>query len=88
MLQEGSSLSAIALEGQDSIKALSFQMERKQLVEEHDVLKSEEFSVIFALAELYLKNRLGDQFQEEIVRLKETAKTAEERAKITELETQ
>ena len=79
-------LSAISLESQDATKALSFQMERLRLVEEHDTLKSEEFSVMISLAELYLKNRLTDQFEHEIEKLRGLAKTEEERVMVTALE--
>lgn len=79
-------LSTISLESQDAPRALSFQMERLRLVEGHDTLKSEEFSVMISLAELYLKNRLTDQFGNEIEKLKGLAKTDEERGKIAALE--
>ncbi len=81
-------LTQIAREEKDSLKALSFQLERQQVVEKSEVLMGESFDVRYTLAELYLENRLTDSFTAEIKKLESIAHTPEESSKILNLKNQ
>lgn len=80
-----SELSAIAQEENNNLKALSFQVEKMQMVENSETLKPEEFSVKLELARLYLENRLGEPFKVEINKLQGLAKTPAEIEKVSHL---
>lgn len=78
-------LTLIARQEKDSLKALSFQLERQQVIEHSGILSHETFDVKFTLAELYLENRLSDPFAHSITKLEEMAKSDEEKEKIASL---
>ncbi len=78
-------LTFIARESKDSLKALSFQLERQQVIDTSDALASEKFEVRLNLAELYIENRLADSFMQEIQKLSSLAKSPDDVAKINSL---
>lgn len=81
-------LSYLAVQEKNSMKALSFQLERLKLVDESDTLGTEKFGVKLDLAELYMQNRLKDQFNSEIKTLEAMAADAEAIEKINKLKQQ
>jgi serine/threonine protein kinase len=78
-------LAELAIEDQNTVKALSYQLERMKLVDDSDTLRSEKFAVKVDLAKLYLHNRLDDQFKIEIKDLEEMALNDEEMAQVNEI---
>lgn len=72
-------LAFIAEQENDSMKALSFQLERVRVVEKEAALSGENFQAHLNLAELYLTNRLASSFKAEIANLEKKANTEEER---------
>lgn len=78
-------LTFIARESKDSLKALSFQLERQQVVDHSDALSAEKFDVRLNLAELYLENRLADPFNKEMKGLESVAQTPEQKNQINTL---
>lgn len=78
-------LAVIAHDERNTMKALSYQLERMKLVDNSDTLRPEKFSVKIDLAELYLENRLREQFLREIEELPLLAQTDEERKRIADL---
>lgn len=80
-------LAILAVDERNSMKALSYQLERMKLVDHSDTLRPEKFSVKVDLAELYLENRLREQFLREIAELPTLAQTDEERSQIARLNT-
>ncbi|MFH1355777.1 MAG: serine/threonine-protein kinase [bacterium] len=78
-------LSLLAVEEQNSIKALGYQLERMKLVDGSQNLSEEKFGVKTNLANLYLENRIEDQFKQEIKELELMAKSDDEKDTITKL---
>ncbi|MBF0105384.1 MAG: tetratricopeptide repeat protein [Deltaproteobacteria bacterium] len=78
-------LSYIALEDNNKMKALTYQLERQRLVNSSQALKAERFEVNCNLAELFLQNRLHDQFENELTKLETMAQTPEELKKLEKL---
>lgn len=78
-------LSILSIEEKNSMKALSYQLERLKLIEESETLRSEKFAVKLNLAELYLENRLKEQFDNEIKSLEGMSLDAEELEKIANM---
>lgn len=78
-------LSLLAIEEKNSMKALGFQLERLKLVEQSATLQSKKFAVKLDLAELYLENRLKDQFDNEIKSLESMATKAGQIEKINQI---
>lgn len=78
-------LTNIAKESKDMLKALTFQLERQQVVDHAEVLSSERFDVRLNVAELYLENRLGDSFNKEINAVEKLAGTPEEKRQVAAL---
>jgi serine/threonine protein kinase/tetratricopeptide (TPR) repeat protein len=81
-----SELAEIAREENNPMKAIGIQAERARMVEQSPTLKLEAFSVNLELARLYLDNRIGGPFENEIKKLKVLAKTDEEKAQVEALE--
>ncbi|MBX7149635.1 tetratricopeptide repeat protein [bacterium] len=80
-----SELSQIAMEENNSMRALTFQVEKAKMMEDNDTLKSDEFPIKLELARLYLENRLEEPFKEELLKLEELAHTDDEKQQIAEL---
>jgi len=78
-------LSNLSKEENNKMKALGFQLERMKLINDSDILQSEKLNVKFDLAELYLDNRLMDQFESEIKTLESMATNAEDIEKLNSL---
>lgn len=78
-------LKLIAQEENDSMKALSYQIEKSRLTEKYEATDTERFSVKHDLAELYLENRLADPFKLEIDDLESLAQTPEDIEKVSQL---
>lgn len=78
-------LALSAIKENNTMKALSFQLERLKLVDDSETLRGERFNVKLDLADLYLDSRLSDQFLKEIESLDAMASGAEEIEKINSL---
>lgn len=80
-----SELTVIAREEKNSLKALSYQVEKIRLISQSKSLKADEFSSKIDLAELYLENRLEEPLTQELDKLELIAKSDEEKKNIDEL---
>lgn len=80
-----SELAELAVKEQNTVKALSYQLERMKLVSDSETLRDEKFSVKFDLAKLYLHNRLDEQFLKEVKELEAMVREDKEHKKIDEL---
>lgn len=78
-------LAELAIEEKNTVKALSYQLERMKLVSDSETLRNEKVSVKLDLASLYLHNRLDNQFINEISELEEIVQTEEEKQKMNAL---
>ncbi|MCP5464229.1 MAG: serine/threonine protein kinase [Deltaproteobacteria bacterium] len=78
-------LAVLSVQEKHSMKALNYQLERLKLVCKSETLQEGQFWVKIDLAELYLKNRLMDQFQNEIQELEALAKKDKERERLQTL---
>lgn len=83
-----SELTDIAKEENDTLKALSFQLEKMHMVASNDSFKPQEFPVKLELARLYLDNRLMEPFQMEMKQLEGMAMTGEDKKKVADLRAQ
>lgn len=78
-------LTLIAVDENNSMRAIAHKLEQLKLAEGLKTLQSEQFQVRLDLAELYLKNRLKEQFQNEIKTLEQMVTDAEGREHINKL---
>lgn len=77
-----SELAMIAREENNSMKAVSYQVERVKLIENSDTLRPDAFQGRLDLIELYLENRLVDAFRNEYPQVEKLVRTDEEREKL------
>lgn len=78
-------LATLAIEEHNSMKALNYQLERLKVIRDSVTMVAEKFDVRLDLAELYLENRLNDQFLDEIHELEAQATTPEQKEKVQNL---
>ncbi|EKD51227.1 MAG: multi-sensor signal transduction multi-kinase [uncultured bacterium] len=81
-------LAQLSIDEQNSLKALSYQLERIKLVTSSENLKPELFSAKYDLAKIYMENRLNDQFTTEIEELRKIAASDEDKEAVTKLSKQ
>lgn len=79
-------LAMIAKEENNPMKAITYQVERMQMVEDSAILKTEEYGINLDLAKLYLDNRLEAPFLSTIDKLKKIARSNEELDSIQKME--
>lgn len=79
-------LTAIAEEEKDPIKALTYHVERLDMIEKSETLKSEKFSAQLELAKLYLENRMEEQLKNHLTKMESHSLTEQERTQIKHLQ--
>jgi serine/threonine protein kinase/Tfp pilus assembly protein PilF len=80
-------LAALAIQEKNTMKALSYQLERLKIVEDSQTMLPEKFNIKLELAEIYLDNRLRDQFLNVLQDLQTLANSPEETDKVVLLRT-
>jgi serine/threonine protein kinase/tetratricopeptide (TPR) repeat protein len=79
------SLASLSLDNNNLMKALSYTIERKKLAIQSNAKPAELFELCLELADMYLKNRLIDQFEKEIEEAKTYSSSPESFKRITDL---
>lgn len=79
-------LGTISVESHQPMKALSYFIERKKIIQETNANRDDLFSAISNLAEIYLQTRLKNQFFDELAELRKHAKKDFEKQQVKKLE--